>query len=190
MRLAAEKFFFWLFLASNDRSCRETYKSKILLFSNASMKDAEFYNFRVFRNRLKNEFFSILTLFWDYFYLCSLFKVRESLRRYRKEFSIKLPISVVTNTTFSKRLPVYKGWGVYSLIPFFSRYFGYDSIESWCPKKMNADSESRWNSASFDILLKKEKDVHDSLIMITKCKKSWKIMHNFQNFIFSFEFSA
>ncbi len=57
------KIFFWLFLSSNDRSCRETYKSKILLFSNASMKNAEFHNFQYFRNRLKNEFFNILTLF-------------------------------------------------------------------------------------------------------------------------------
>jgi len=148
------------------------------------MRNAEFHNFRFFRNRLKNELFSILTLFWDYFYLCSLFKVRESLRRYRKEFSIKLPTSVVTKTTFNKRLPVYKGWGVYSFIPFLSRYFGYNSIESWRPKNMNANSESRGNSASFDILLKKEKDVHDSLITVAKCKKSWKILHNFQNFIF------
>jgi hypothetical protein len=134
-KLAAEKFFFWLFLSSNDRSCRETYKSKILLFSNASMKNAEFHNFRFFRNRLKNEFFNILTLFWDYFYLSSLFKVRESLKRYRKEFSIKLPISVVTKTNSSKRLPVYKGWGSIVLYPFWVDILAMILLSHGVPKK-------------------------------------------------------
>ena len=86
---------------------------------------------------------------------------------------------MVTKVTFSKWSPVHKGRGVYGLYSFLSRYFDDNLAESCYPKKINPDSESAWNSASFNILLKEQKHAQDFLVWTTLGEKSGKIMHNY-----------
>ena len=122
----------------------------------------------------KNGFFHILIVFWDFLCPYPSLRVRTGLKRCRKEFSTKSSISIVKKLAFSNWSAFHNGRG--SMIE--NQYFASNLVESCHPKKMNSDSESPWNSASFDILLKIEKDWYDILVQTTMCKNHHKIIGN------------
>ncbi len=112
---AGAKIFFKDFFSLNERSGHETYKSKILDFSDVLVKNGKYNNLRFFNLRPKNHVFHMLIVFWDFLCFCSSYWAEKRFERCRKEFSTKWSISVVITIDFSNRSSFQKRRGVDAL---------------------------------------------------------------------------